>query len=407
MGIRIVIVDDNPHVSWEGRVYPVNATFQHFGSGLLDLPGSPVVAITSCVPLREATATPASLPLDPRIRVVGTVPFDGIAGYLRHLPAMFRANRPTLRGAFAEADLVWIKVPASNGGLAVWLAWRAGVPRFTWVAGSAAEVAVARYGGVAALGARLVGRGYDVAGRLASIGGDRVVVGRDLDSSGVVASLVEPDEVRDRGRDPWPGTPGRLELAWAGRLVDGKGLDELLAAIALLAGTATTGGGGPATAGGSGPALDVRLTVIGAGPAQERLIDLAARIGVSERVGWAGYLADRPSYLAALAGADAFVFPSPAEGFPKVILDAMALGLPVVARPSGSLAELGPGRLELIRADDPTAIADAILRLTTTPTLATSLRDAGRAFAAAHTRQAETTRLVERWQARWPELPWG
>ncbi len=407
MGIRLVVVDDNPHVAWEGRVYPANATFQHFVSGLLDLPGEPVASITSCVPLREATAAPGTRPLDPRVHVVGTAPFDGIAGYLRHLPAMLRANRQILGRAIAEADLVWIKVPASNAGLAAAIAARAGVPRFGYVAGSAAEVATGQArSGIGAGGARLVGVGYDLAGRVASIGGDRVVVGRELDGSGIVTSLVEPGEVRDRRDDPWPGTPGRLDLAWAGRLVDGKGLDELLAAIAMLAGTAPTRGG-MAAPGGSGPALDVRLTVIGAGPARERLVGLAATTGVSDRVGWAGYLADRPSYLAALASADAFVFPSPAEGFPKVVLDAMAVGLPVLARPSGALAQLGPGRLELIPAGDPAGIVDAILRLTATPDRATSLRRAGREFAAAHTRHAEATRLVARWRVRWPELPWG
>ena len=30
MGIRLVVVDDNPHLAWEGRVHPANATFQRF-----------------------------------------------------------------------------------------------------------------------------------------------------------------------------------------------------------------------------------------------------------------------------------------------------------------------------------------------------------------------------------------
>ena len=113
MSIRLVVIDDNPHLAWEGRAYPVNATFQHFVAGLLDLPGSPVATITSCVPLREADGPPPTRPLDPRIQVVGTVPFDGIAGYLRHLPTMLRANRD-----FCAAELrsmPGVTVPEPDG----------------------------------------------------------------------------------------------------------------------------------------------------------------------------------------------------------------------------------------------------------------------------------------------------
>ena len=45
--------------------------------GTLDLPGSPVESITTVVPVRDADAPPARLPLDPRIRVVRSAPFEG------------------------------------------------------------------------------------------------------------------------------------------------------------------------------------------------------------------------------------------------------------------------------------------------------------------------------------------
>src|SRR5580765_7416882 len=144
MGIRVVVIDDNPHVRWEGRVYPVNATFHRFLAGVLDVPGAPVASIVHCVPLREANTEPATLPLDPRLEVVGTAPFEGIAGYVRRGPSLLRLNAAVLRPVIASADLVWIKVPASNALLAGWLAWRARVPRFGYVAGSALAVARGR-----------------------------------------------------------------------------------------------------------------------------------------------------------------------------------------------------------------------------------------------------------------------
>lgn len=390
MGIRLVVVDDNPHVVWEGRVYPVNATFQQFVAGLLDLPGAPVRSVTSCVPLRPAGGPPATLPLDERIRVVGTAPFDGIAGYLRHLPAMLRANRPILRGAIADADLVWIKVPASNGLLAGALAWRARVPRFGYVAGSALAVARGRRLG---LGAQGVGLAYDLAGRIAG-GRHRIVVGEDLvRGSGIVTSLVEPSEIRDTAGAPWPAIPGRLRLAWAGRLAPGKGLEALLDALALLVAEERSGD-------------RVELVIIGDGPARSALEARALALGVADRIHWLGYLADRPTYLEALASCDLFVFPSPAEGFPKVILDAMAVGLPVVATPSGQLEPLAAARIVATSPPHAGGLTDAIRSIRRDPSIGYAVRERGREFVILHIRLAESERLSARLRDTFPALPW-
>jgi hypothetical protein len=324
MGIRVVVIDDNPHVSWEGRVHPVNATFHRFLAGVLDVPGEPVSSIVHCVPLRQAEAAPAALPLDPRLEVVGTAPFEGIAGYLRHAPSLLRRNAAILRPAIESADLAWIKVPASNALLAGWLARRAGVARFGYVAGSAVEVARGRGLG---LPAQAIGFAYDVAGRLAG-GQHRIVVGQGIvNGGGIVTSLVEPEEIRDTSGAAWPAIPWRLRLAWAGRLASGKGLETLLETLALLVGREQTG-------------HHVELVILGDGPARGSLESQATRLRIAERIHWLGFIGDRTTYMDALASCDLFVFPSPAEGFPKVVLDAMAVGLPVIATPSGQLEPL-------------------------------------------------------------------
>lgn len=389
MGIRLVVVDDNPHLSWEGRVYPANATFQQFVAGLLDLPRAPVASITSCVPLQPATEAPATRPLDDRIQVVGTAPFDGIAGYLRHLRAMLRVNRPILRAAISEADVVWLKVPASNAPLAAAIARGAGVRRFGYVAGSARAVAQGRGLG---LSAQAVGLAYDVMGRVAGEP-HRVVVGEGLiDGDGIVTSLVRPEEIRVVGTTPWPAIPGRLRLAWAGRLAPGKGLEVLVDALALLAADETAGD-------------RVELVLVGDGPARESLEARAADLGIGDRIQWLGYLADRGTYLDALASCDLFVFPSPAEGFPKVILDAMAVGLPVVAARSGQLGPLvSKNLIRVASPDHAEALAGAIREMAASRDLAAELAGRAHAFVQAHTMAAEAARLVARWHAWWPDL---
>jgi glycosyltransferase involved in cell wall biosynthesis len=387
-GIRLVVVDDNPHLRWNGRTHPVNATFHRFLATMLDVPGRPIAAITHVVPLREATVEPRTLPLDERIEVVGSAPFDGIAGYLRHVRSISRTNGPILQREIEAADLVWIKVPGSNALLAARIARRTATPRFGWVAGSARQVAAARWRNPAArLATAVVGAGYDVAGRLAA-GRHRIVVGDDVVSGdGVIASLVELDEVRPADRAWEPHRPPRL--GWAGRVADGKGLTRLLDALAALP--------------------EAELLMLGDGPARAGLEALARGRGLAGRIDWRGHVAERRPYLDELAAADIFVHPSPAEGFPKVVLDAMAVGLPVAAVPAGGLADLGRARLirPIVKRSGADPVAYAVMALLRERESTQAMRLRATEFATEHVAPAEALRLVRRLRTWFPDLPWS
>jgi glycosyltransferase involved in cell wall biosynthesis len=160
---------------------------------------------------------------------VATEPFDGIAGYLRRAPLLVAGGAPRLRRAVAGADVVLLRLPASNGLLAALVAAARGVPRVSYVVGSVREVVAGQArGGVAGLGARIAASGYDAATRLAALGAPVVVAGADLARGGVVSSLVEPTRSesarRSVARRPSP-------VVYAGRLAEGKGLDVLLDAV--------------------------------------------------------------------------------------------------------------------------------------------------------------------------------
>ena len=81
------------------------------------------------------------------------------------------------------------------------------------------------------------------------------------------------------------------------------------------------------------------LVVVGEGPERQALEFLASRIGVNSRVAFAGRIEqmDLPVYYSA---ADILVLPSSREGWPNVLLEAMACGTPVVATDVGGVAEI-------------------------------------------------------------------
>jgi len=239
--------------------------------------------------------------------------------------------------------------------------------------------------------ARLAGRGRVVAGRrsapvergvravledLVVRLADRVVVnaealrprGAAAARTDVIPSGVDTDVFRPRpdaraamrtrlgfGNDePVIGTVGRLEAR--------KGTATLIAAAARLAKKGLS---------------DLRVVVVGDGPLRDELPALAARLGISGRVAMLGDRSDIPEILAAL---DIFVLPSRTEGMSNALLEAMATALPVVATAVGGNPEVVAAEMTgvLVPVDDSMAMADAVLRLLTTPTLAGELGGAAR-----------------------------
>jgi glycosyltransferase involved in cell wall biosynthesis len=86
------------------------------------------------------------------------------------------------------------------------------------------------------------------------------------------------------------------------------------------------------------PDLPMHLTLLGEGPEEQALRRLAASLGLQGRVEFAGFVTDP---FALFARADAFVLSSRFEGFPNVVLEALACGTPVIATPAlGGVREI-------------------------------------------------------------------
>lgn len=99
---------------------------------------------------------------------------------------------------------------------------------------------------------------------------------------------------------------------------------------------------------------DLHFLLAGDGPEEKMLREKAATLGISDRVTFSGYVADtRQVYLAA----DVLLMPSRYEGLPMTLLEAMAMGLPVVASQLDGIAEvIGDGREGFLAPSDDAAL---------------------------------------------------
>lgn len=104
----------------------------------------------------------------------------------------------------------------------------------------------------------------------------------------------------------------------------------------------------------------LRLIILGDGAERLQLEKLARNLGVEDDITFPGFVLNPWAWM---ARANLFVSSSRWEGFPMVLVEALALGLPVVATdcPSGPAEILDSGKYgRLVRTGDPAALAEAI-----------------------------------------------
>jgi glycosyltransferase involved in cell wall biosynthesis len=184
------------------------------------------------------------------------------------------------------------------------------------------------------------------------------VIPNSVDLGRVQAMAAAPAE------HPWLAGPEPVVLA-VGRLHSQKGFSDLLHAFCHVAAQ-----------------RPARLIILGEGAERTRLEQLAAELGIAERVALPGFAANPFAYMAQAA---LFVLSSHFEGFGNVLVEALAAGAPVVATraPSGPEEILQDGVTGLLTpVGDPPALAQAMLRVLDDPALAERLRNAGRLRAA-------------------------
>ena len=152
--------------------------------------------------------------------------------------------------------------------------------------------------------------------------------------------------------DKYKYRPPRKEIKYllcVARLSSEKGLAFLVQALRLL----------------RNKGYDLELRLAGDGPTKEHLKKLVDDFGLAEQVHFLGYL-NEDEVIRELQHSDLFVLPSFVEGLPVSAMEALAVGLPVIATNIAGTSELiEDGKTGvLVRPSDAESLADAVVRIT-------------------------------------------
>ncbi|MCC7446759.1 MAG: glycosyltransferase family 4 protein [Anaerolineae bacterium] len=172
---------------------------------------------------------------------------------------------------------------------------------------------------------------------------------------GVDPTIFAPAERRPAGRG--------FVFGYVGRLVPEKGVDLLIRALARIKGV-------------------WRLEIIGQGPERDNLQRLAASLNLSQQIAFTGQVPSTrmPAFYREL---DALVIPSRTlpnwkEQFGRVIIEAMACGVPVIGSDSGAIPDVIGDSGLIFPEDDVVALVDRLQSLVQDEALCHQLAACGR-----------------------------
>lgn len=317
--------------------------------------------------------------------VAPLIDFTGVLGLGRHLLAVLRDTRAAVRGR----QLVIVRVPGPLGTIASLWARTLGIPYAAEMVGDPRDVIES--GAVSGLGSRVarVSQGVTrlVVRHAVAV---RYVTGFALQrrypvKCGRLSFAIPNVRLRDDDYVPRPRealAPGSMRALAIGSQENlYKGHDTLIHATRRL----------------RDAGFDAHLELVGEGRAQPQLRALSEKLGLGDAVTFLGRL-DRVEIRAACDRADVLVHPSRTEGMPRVVLEAMARALPVVATTVGGVPEVVPREL-LVDPDDDAGLARVIAGLVQDPSAYTAASSG-----AWHTAQSFRDRVLDARFDQWLEV---
>ena len=288
-------------------------------------------------PVGEVTYTSKKITIRP-------INFNFSRGLKRKFQVLLWAitNARSIWLAIKQHDSVHVPIPSDIGTIGIWFALLQRKPLYIRYCGKILNLKTPMERYWVWLLTRIAG-GKNVI--LATGGGKEYPVPSNKNIKWIFSSSLTKEslfEFRNPKSNP-PSKTGELKLGYLGRVENGKGIENILKTLPLLQKSLEK--------------LKVKLYIAGDGSIKKELESKWK----DQSVIFTGKLS-RNEVKSFLQDIDIFIFPSESEGFPKVVLEAMASGLPVVASAVSILPKLveQSGSGKALEATSPEDLADAI-----------------------------------------------
>jgi len=192
-----------------------------------------------------------------------------------------------------------------------------------------------------------------------------------------------------RSTDTLQGVHQPAKLLFVGRLDYKKGVPVLIEAVKKM----------------RDEGVSTQLSIVGGGPDRDKFEALVKELGLLDSVCFLGYVRDRQRLRELCREHDLFVLPSLTEGAPKVVIEAYAQGLPVVATNVGGI----PGMVSddngiLVEPGNVTQLADAIGRILEDDEFRLKLARNNLVEARTKTMEAQVEHMTRHIRACWPNM---
>lgn len=198
---------------------------------------------------------------------------------------------------------------------------------------------------------------------------DKIICYTDIEKSEMIDFGVKPEKIAviHNGIDTDRFIPlkepdfKKKNLLWIGRYVPGKGVEYLIEAFSLL----------------KQKYPEVSLTMVGRGPKKEKIMQRINELNLQNSITIKDFVPNS-EIVQLYHSSNVLLLPSLREGVPRVILEAMSCGIPVVCTGLPHLVDIVDGSGFLVPLKDPDTLAEKTSQILSDPALAKRFGENGR-----------------------------